>query len=74
MRGKDLEADRLRFALQGRQAKANELESAIAVLKSSIQHNLESAQRIKADLEQQEDREIVVRAGEGRKEVRGESG
>ena len=57
MRDKDVEADRLRFALQGRQAKANELESAIAVLKSSIQHNLESAQRIRADLEQQEDRE-----------------
>ncbi len=57
MRGKDLEADRLRFVLQGRQAKANELESAIAVLKSSIQHNLESAQRLKADLEQQEGRE-----------------
>ncbi len=57
MREKDLEADRLRFEMQGRQARANELESAVAVLKSSIQHNLESAQRIQADLEQQEDRE-----------------
>ena len=57
MREKDLEADRLRFALQGRQAQANELESAIAVLKNNIQHNLESAQRIRADLEQQEGRE-----------------
>ncbi len=57
MREKDVEADRLRFAIQGRQARANELESAIAVLKSSIRHNLESAQRIRADLEQQEGRE-----------------
>ena len=57
MRSKDVEADRLRFEMQGRQAKTNELESAIAVLKSSIQHNLESAQRIRADLEQQEGRE-----------------
>ena len=57
MRAKDVEADRLRFEMQGRQAQANELESAIAVLKSSIQHNLESAQRIQADLEQQEGRE-----------------
>ncbi|MDE6880299.1 MAG: chromosome segregation protein SMC, partial [Oscillospiraceae bacterium] len=57
MRDKDLEADRLRFELQGCQAQANELESAIAVLKSNIQHNLDSAQRIQADLEQKEDRE-----------------
>ena len=46
-----MEADRLRFEMQGKQAQANELESAIAVLKTSIQHNLESAQRIRADLE-----------------------
>ena len=57
MREKDVEADRLRFEVQGRQAQANELESAIAVLKSNIQHNLESAQRIRDDLEQQEGRE-----------------
>ncbi|MCI8303368.1 MAG: chromosome segregation protein SMC, partial [Lawsonibacter sp.] len=57
MRNRDVEADRLRFEMQGRQARANELESSVAVLKSSIQHNLESAQRIQADLEQQEGRE-----------------
>ena len=57
MHRKDLEADRLRFESQGRMARANELESGIAVLKSSIQHNLESTQRIRADLAQQEDRE-----------------
>jgi chromosome segregation protein len=60
MREKDIEADRLRFENQGCQAKANELESAIAVLKSNIQHNLESAQRIQADLEQQEGREDTL--------------
>ena len=57
MREKDVEADRLRFEMQGREAAANELDSAIAVLKSNIQHNLESAQRLKNDLEQQEGRE-----------------
>ena len=57
MREKDVEADQVRFAMQGRQASASELESAIALLKSSIQHNLESAQRIQADLEQQQGRE-----------------
>ena len=57
MREQDVEADPLRFEMQGREAQANELESAIAVLKSSIQHNLESAARLKADLEQQEGRE-----------------
>ena len=57
MREKDVEADRLRFELQGRQARMNELESAIAVLRSNIAHNQESAQRIRADLEQQEGRE-----------------
>jgi len=57
MREKDVEADRLRFEMQGRQAAANELESAIAVLKNNIRHNLESAQRLQADLEQQEGRE-----------------
>ena len=57
MREKDVEADQLRFAMQGKQARINELESAIAVLKSNIQHNLESSQRIQADLEQQQGRE-----------------
>ena len=57
MREKDVEADRLCFELQGRQARMNELESAIAVLQSNIAHNQESAQRIRADLEQQEGRE-----------------
>ena len=62
MREKDVEADRLRFELQGRQARMNELESAIAVLQSNIAHNQESAQRIRADLEQQEGREDSLSA------------
>ena len=70
MREKDLEADRLRFEMQGRQARANELESAIAVLKSSIQHNLESAQRIRADLEQQEGREGSLAEQIGQRKAR----
>jgi len=70
MRAKDVETDRIRFELQGRQAQANELESAIAVLKSGIQHNLESAQRIKADLEQQEGREGSLSAQIGQRRER----
>lgn len=70
MREKDMEADRLRFEMQGRQARANELESAIAVLKNDIQHNLESAQRIKADLEQQEGREGSLSEQIGQRKTR----
>ena len=70
MREKDVEADRLRFEMQGKQAQANELESAIAVLKTSIQHNLESAQRIQADLEQQEGREGSLAAQIGQRRTR----
>ena len=62
MRDKDVEADRLRFEMQGRQARANALESDVAVLKSNITHNLESAQRIKTELEQQEGREDSLAA------------
>ncbi|MBQ8801016.1 MAG: AAA family ATPase, partial [Clostridium sp.] len=62
MREKDVETDRLRFEMQGRQARANALESDIAVLKSNITHNLESAQRIKTELEQQEGREDSLAA------------
>ena len=56
MREKDVEADRLRFESQSREAAAAELESAIAVLKNNVQNNLDNAQRIRADLDQQEDR------------------
>ena len=62
MREKDVEADRLRFEMQGRQARANALESDIAVLKTNITHNLESAQRLRTELEQQEGREGSIAA------------
>ncbi len=45
-----MEADRLRFESQSREAAAAELESAIAVLKNNVQNNLDNAQRIRADL------------------------
>ena len=57
MREKEVEADRLRFAIQGREATVRELESSIAVLKSSIQHNLENTARIQEELEQREGRQ-----------------
>jgi len=56
MREKDVESDRLRFVMQSREAAANELESAIAVLRTNIQNNQDNARRIKSDLDQQEDR------------------
>ena len=56
MREKDVEADRLRFESQSREAAAAELESAIAVLKNNVQNILDNAQRIRADLDQQEGR------------------
>jgi len=52
MREKEVQADQLRFAIQGRDATIRELESAIAVLRSNIQHNLESTARIREELEQ----------------------
>ena len=57
MRQKDVEAEQLRFAMQSREASANELESAIAVLKTNIQNNQTNAQRIQRELEQKEGRE-----------------
>jgi len=56
MREKDVEGDRLRFAIQSREASANELESAIAVLRTNIQNNRDNARRIQSDLDQQEGR------------------
>ena len=52
MREREVEADRLRFDIQGRESTIRELESAVAVLKSNIQHNLENTTRIQEELEQ----------------------
>ncbi len=57
MQEKDVEADRLRRESAEEQERISALESEVAVLRTSIQHNTESAQRIQADLEQQEGRE-----------------
>ena len=56
MREKDVQADQIRFAISGREASAAELDSAVAVLRSKIQNNQENAQRIRREMEQQEDR------------------
>ena len=57
MQEHDVTADGLRRQEQQRQEQAGALESAVAVLNSSIAHNDESARRIRADLQQQEGRE-----------------
>ena len=57
MREKDMEADRLRFEMQGGEARANELESAIAILKTNIRNNEANALRIQQELEQKAGRE-----------------
>ena len=57
MRDKEVQADQLRFSIQSREADIRELEAAVAVLKSSIQHNLENTQRIREELEQREGRQ-----------------
>ncbi|MDE6107962.1 MAG: chromosome segregation protein SMC, partial [Oscillospiraceae bacterium] len=53
MRQKELDAEGIRFEMQQRQADANECESAIAVLKTNIQNNLENTDRLQRELEAQ---------------------
>ena len=62
MQEQDVAADGLRRQEQQRQEQAGALESAVAVLNSSIAHNDESARRIRADLQQQEGREDSLAA------------
>ncbi len=56
MRDKDVEAEGVRFQMMQRQADANGLENAVAVLRANIQNNLENRDRIRRELEQQEGR------------------
>ncbi len=56
MRAKDVEAEGIRFEMMSRQADANGLENAISVLKTNIQNNLENADRVRRELDQQEGR------------------
>ena len=70
MREKDVKAEEARFDMMGRQADANGLESAIAVLKSSIENNLENAGRVRRELEQQEGRAGSIAAQIGERKER----
>ncbi len=56
MREKDVAAEGIRFEMMQREADANGLESAIAVLKTNIQNNLENTDRMQRELDQQEGR------------------
>ena len=56
MRDKDVEAEGVRFQMMQREADANGLENAVAVLRANIQNNLENRDRIQRELEQQEGR------------------
>ena len=56
MRDKDVDAEGVRFQMMQREADANGLENAVAVLRANIQNNLENRDRIQRELEQQEGR------------------
>ena len=62
MREKDVEAEGVRFQMMQKQADANGLENAIAVLRANIQNNLENRDRIQRELDQQEGRAGSVAA------------
>ena len=62
MRDKDVEAEGVRFQMMQKQADANGLENAIAVLKANIQNNLENRDRIQREMDQQEGRADSVAA------------
>ena len=62
MRDKDVEAEGVRFQMMQKQADANSLENAIAVLKANIQNDLENRDRIQRELDQQEGRADSVAA------------
>ena len=70
MREKDMQAEGIRYQTQQREADANERESAIAVLKTHIQNNLDNAQRIRDELEQQAGRAGSIDAQIGEKQDR----
>ncbi len=62
MRDKDVESEGVRFQMMQREADANGLENAIAVLQTNIQNNLENRDRIQRELEQQEGRADSIAA------------
>lgn len=56
MQGKELEAEQVRATLSRLDEAANELESAIAVLKTEVKNNLENANRVQQEMDQQGER------------------
>lgn len=56
MREKDIEAEHIRFEMMQRETDANGCESAVAVLRTNIQNNLENAERLRREVEAQEGR------------------
>ena len=76
MREKDVEAEGVRFTMMQREADANECESAIAVLKTNVQNNLENAGRFQQELEAQEGRadSIAAQIAERRDRLAGIAG
>ena len=56
MRESDIETENLRSMLSRTEAVAAECESAAAVLRANLANNLQSIERIKSDLKEQEDR------------------
>ena len=70
MRQQDVEADQLRFQASRLAADANERESAIAILKNQIQNNLENADRLTRELDQQEGRADDLASQIGQRESR----
>ncbi len=56
MQGKELEAEQIRATLSRLDEAANELESAIAVLKTEVKNNLENANRVQQEMDQQSER------------------
>ncbi|MBQ3090557.1 MAG: chromosome segregation protein SMC [Oscillospiraceae bacterium] len=70
MRELDVEADRLRTVQSGLAGQAAEQESEIAILKNQIQNNLENAQRLNRELDQQEGRADSVAEQIAQREAR----
>ena len=62
MRAKEMEAEAIRQEVSRRQGDANQLESAIAVLHTNVANNRENAQRLRGEMERQEDRDGSIAA------------
>ncbi|MEG1239850.1 MAG: chromosome segregation protein SMC [Oscillospiraceae bacterium] len=70
MRDKDMEADRIRFEISTQETDANELESAVAVLRANIENNLENTRRLREEQDRQEGRAGSITAQIAEKEQR----